>query len=66
MRSVVARALNVRSGPSSKTAIVGVLRDGDAAYLLGESKGSWVKVKAGENGDEGWVFSKYLREVEDS
>ena len=51
--------LNVRSAPSSKSTIVGTLRNGpEGAELLGV-EGSWSKVRV--NGVVGYVFSSYLQ-----
>jgi hypothetical protein len=51
--------LNVRSAPSSKSTIVGTLRNGpEGAELLGV-EGSWSKVRV--NGVVGYVFSNYLQ-----
>ncbi|MDJ0825221.1 MAG: SH3 domain-containing protein [Rhodobacter sp.] len=62
-RAVLARVLNMRSGPSSRTRVVGAMANGEEALLLGETKGGWVKVRAGSDGTEGWVFAKYLGEA---
>lgn len=51
--------LNVRSAPSSKSTIVGTLRNGpEGAELLGV-EGGWSKVRI--NGVVGYVFSNYLQ-----
>jgi len=55
---VDADSLNVRSGPSSDTAIVGQLTRNTRVEVLDKS-GSWWKVKAGRI--EGYVSSSFLK-----
>jgi uncharacterized protein YgiM (DUF1202 family) len=59
---VAASSLNVREAPSSKSARVASVSEGDLIDLL-ERSGGWARV-AVAGGTEGWVFSKYLRKDE--
>lgn len=57
---VTARALNVRSGPSSQSQPVGALPRGTAVEVSGH-QGNWVEVTAGDV--TGWAFVKYLSQT---
>lgn len=59
--SIGASAVNLRAGPSSATAAVGVLQPGQAVQT-GESDGGWVEVTL-PDGTTGWVYSRYLASV---
>jgi len=50
--------VNLRSGPGTKYAVVGKLREGAALDLLGR-EGAWYKVR-GAAGADGWVLASYL------
>jgi uncharacterized protein YgiM (DUF1202 family) len=52
-------SLNVRSGPSADTSLVGALTRGTRVQVLDKS-GTWWKIKAGNI--EGYVNSSYLKE----
>jgi SH3-like domain-containing protein len=51
-------AVNMRSGPSSSAATVGVLQAGEAVQV-GANQGGWVLVTL-DSGATGWVYSRYL------
>ena len=51
-------AVNLRAGPSTATATIGVLKPGQAVQT-GESDGGWVEVTL-PDGTTGWVYSRYL------
>lgn len=56
---VTATALNLRQGPSTDTAILDVLDNGDLVTVAADSGGNgWIKVKSGN--DTGWVSAKYV------
>lgn len=57
-------ALNVRSGPSTGTSKVFVLKPGQEVRIA-EKDGDWAKV-IDMTGQSGWVFSKYLTDVGDT
>ncbi len=57
--SVTASSLNVRSGPSSSSKIVGSVTRGMQLQQVGE-EGSWINA-AYSGGKEGWVYSKYVK-----
>ena len=56
--SIGSSAVNLRAGPSSATATIGVLQPG-TALQTGESDGGWVEVTL-PDGTTGWVYSRYL------
>ena len=57
IKTVTARSLNVRAGPSSNHDIIGGLSKGDGVEVLYDA-GSWSQIKTLEI--EGWVYDKYL------
>ncbi len=64
-KTVVSRvdSLNIRSAPSTSSAVIGKLRTGEPAQLLGY-EGEWASIIT--NGTEGWVHTTYISEVRDS
>ena len=54
---VMAEALNVRSGPSSQTSVVGRLLQGEQVAVV-EEQGGWMRVSMSDG--EGWAYSSYL------
>ena len=52
------KALNVRSKPSIKSDILGVLHEGEELTVL-DKQGNWVKINF--NGAQGWVASRLLK-----
>ena len=54
---VTARALNVRSEPSSQSGLVAALPRG-TAVAVSNTQGNWLQVSAGDV--TGWAFAKYL------
>jgi SH3-like domain-containing protein len=56
--SIGPSAVNLRAGPSTATATVGVLQPGQAVQT-GQSDGGWIEVTL-PDGTTGWVFSRYL------
>jgi hypothetical protein len=56
--SVSAGTLNVRTGPSTSFAHIGVLSDGDTVDALGVSPDrTWVKINMEGSDEPGWVFN---------
>ncbi len=51
--------LNIRKGPSSSTAVVGKIKDGEKV-TVSDSEGSWLEI-----GKDRWVHSKYIRFTEE-
>jgi uncharacterized protein YgiM (DUF1202 family) len=51
--------INVRTGPSTKNRIVGVIKTGDAVRVLKRGEG-WTQVRVVETGAEGWIPEGYL------
>ncbi|WJY28210.1 N-acetylmuramoyl-L-alanine amidase [Sporosarcina trichiuri] len=64
-KTVVSRvdSLNIRSGPSTNSAVIGKLRSGEPADLLGYD-GEWASISA--DGTDGWVHTTYITEVPSS
>jgi SH3 domain-containing protein len=57
----IARAANLRAGPSTSAQVIATLpRDGEVA-LLGRH-GNWVQVRA-DGAREGWVYNTYLKDA---
>lgn len=53
--------ITVRTGPSTKNAIVKTIRTGDAVQKLGENDaGDYYRVRVLSDGTEGWALSQYL------
>jgi len=52
-------ALNIRTGPSVESAVLGRLQAGDEGVLI-DQDGNWAKISA--NGLEGWVHTDYITE----
>lgn len=55
--TVTAEALNIRGGPSTGHAKLGLLKQGDAVKILG-SEGDWLKIRHGES--EAWVHGGFV------
>jgi uncharacterized protein YgiM (DUF1202 family) len=53
--------VNLRAGPSTATATIGVLQPGQAVQT-GQNDGGWIEVTL-DDGTTGWVFSRYLASV---
>lgn len=52
-------SLNIRSGPSVESAVLGRLNAGEEALQIGQD-GEWAKITS--NGAEGWVHTDYIAE----
>lgn len=53
--------ITVRTGPSTKNAIVKTIHTGDAVQKLGENDaGDYYRVRVLSDGTEGWALSQYL------
>ena len=55
---VLSPTLNVRSGPSTANAKVGLLEQGATVTILQATPDGWMRIGANQ-----WVFSKYIQEV---
>ncbi|WP_228548370.1 SH3 domain-containing protein [Sporosarcina obsidiansis] len=56
-------SLNIRSGPSVQSAVIGKMRAGAIAMATGQ-EGDWIAISL--DGKEGWVSSEYVSEVKKS
>lgn len=59
---VTADGLNVRSGPSSNSGKLFVLKQ-DEAVQVAEIEGSWARIMTA-SGDSGWAYERYLAPAE--
>jgi uncharacterized protein YgiM (DUF1202 family) len=59
---VTGSRVNLRSGPSTNSAIVGGVSAGDRAEILSDPGASWVHIRT-ERGLEAWIYSRFLSET---
>jgi uncharacterized protein YgiM (DUF1202 family) len=59
MATVTGSSLNVRSDPTTRSAVVARVKRGEQLPILGED-GAWLRIRLGD-GREGWVHSRYVR-----
>lgn len=57
---VDARAVNVREGPTTDSAVVGRLSRGEAATVIGREGDDWVHILIEGDGLEGYVAARFL------
>lgn len=57
---VTAAAVNVRQGPSTASAVVERLVNGEAVTVLGDTSADWVRITIQGDGVDGWVATKLL------
>lgn len=62
IRYVTGSRVNLRSAPSTNSAIVGGLSRGDRAELLSDPGEPWVRIRT-ESGVEAWMSSRFLSET---
>jgi len=58
--SVIADRLNFRVCPGVHCRVLTILRRGNV-LILTEWRGEWMRVRVRSTGQEGWVFSRYVR-----
>ena len=56
---VTGSSVNLRAGPGTGNAVVGKLRFGDAAEVLGDENG-WYQIRTADGAVSGWIFGKFL------
>jgi hypothetical protein len=59
---VTGSRVNLRSGPSTNSAVVGGVSLGDRAEVLSDPEQSWTKIRT-EQGLEAWIYSRFLSET---
>lgn len=59
--TITADSLNIRSGPGKDTKIIGVLKKGETATVIGEPTGKWYKIDCGN--DYGYISNRYTKDV---
>ncbi len=59
---VTGSRVNLRSGPSTSSAIVGGVSLGDRAEVLSDPSDSWTRIRT-ERGTEAWIYSRFLSET---
>lgn len=57
---VTASSVNVRSGPSTNTEVVGKLGNGEAALMVAAVDGEWARIVVQGDGMEGYVALRFL------
>lgn len=57
---VTASSVNVRSGPSTSTDVVGKLGNGEAALMVAAVDGEWARIVVQGDGMEGYVALRFL------
>jgi hypothetical protein len=62
LRRVTGNRVNVRGGPSTSYAVVGKLSRGDAVEVLEDTGSGWVKMRAVDTGEIGWLADFLLTE----
>lgn len=61
---VTARRVNVRQGPSTDFEVLGSVVYGEAAEVVADSGGDWVKIRIEGDGVEGFIARRFMSEVE--
>ena len=61
---VTATRVNLRSGPSTATPVIGQVSRGQQALVLEKTPGGWYRIETPENGATGFVFGRFLSRVE--
>ncbi|MEM7498779.1 MAG: SH3 domain-containing protein [Pseudomonadota bacterium] len=57
---VVASALNLRSEPTIHAPSIGHVKRGTRLEFLRQTSGPWLRVRATEEGIDGWVYGKFV------
>ena len=57
---VTGRSVNVRGGPSARTAVVGRLQGGDDVLVTWVEPNGWARITVEEDGVSGYVFARLL------
>ncbi|MBM9596312.1 SH3 domain-containing protein [Roseitranquillus sediminis] len=60
VRFVTGTRVNLRAQPTTSSAIVGQVGVGDAAEVLSEGDGGWVRVRTLDEGTEAYIFGRFL------
>jgi hypothetical protein len=61
---VVADSVNVRSGPSTDTDVVGKLSSGEATLVVWQENDEWARIVIQGDGVEGFVATRFLSQTE--
>ena len=62
MVKVTADVLNIRKGPGTKYAKVGVIKD-KGTYTIVKEKNKWGLLKSGEKNEDKWISLAYTKEI---
>jgi hypothetical protein len=57
---VTGRSVNVRGGPSARTAVVGRLQGGDDVLVVWVEPNGWARIRVEGDGVSGYVFARLL------
>lgn len=60
--TLIGKAANVRSGPSTRYGVVTVVKRGDIFESLNENSRHWMKIKLSDQ-KEGWISGRLIKEV---
>jgi uncharacterized protein YgiM (DUF1202 family) len=60
---VVGRSVNVRSGPSTRNAVVGKLTRGEAVTVVSRENGRWARIRVEGDGIDGYMSADFLTDV---
>ena len=63
VRWVLARAVNVRQGPSTSHAVIGKVYEFDAVQVLTDPTSNWVQIRIEGDGVEGYMASRFLSQT---
>ncbi len=61
---VTGQRVNVRQGPSTDFIVMGSVVYGEAAEVIADSGGEWVKIRIEGDGVEGFIARRFMSEVE--
>lgn len=57
---VTGTRVNLRSGPSTSTAVIGQVTFGQEALVLEETADGWFRIETAQNGATGFIFGQFL------
>lgn len=59
---VSGRSVNVRGGPSTRTAVVGKLTRGEAVSVIWVESNGWARIRIEGDGEDGYISASFLTE----
>jgi len=61
---VTGSLVNVRSGPSTNTEVMGKVLYGDAAEIISDPESDWVRIRIEGAGVEGFVMKRFMTDID--